>query len=119
MDDVERSPAINSDDDQRSTDQLARERDRLKLLLEINNAVVSHLGINELIHSISEGLKRVVPRDMSGISLYDSAAGVLRAHVLEYHDALPNFARGTPIPMDCSPAGLALSACQAVRAEQP
>jgi formate hydrogenlyase transcriptional activator len=119
MDDVERSPAINSDDDQRSTDQLARERDRLKLLLEINNAVVSHLGINELIHSISEGLKRVVPHDMSGISLYDSAAGVLRAHVLEYHDALPNFARGTPIPMEGSPAGLAFTTGQPVFVDRP
>src|SRR5215471_12165995 len=106
--------------EQPSTDrQLARERDRLKLLLDINNAVVSHLALNELIHSISESLKRVVPHDISGISLYDSEAGVLRAHVLEYPDDLPIFARGTPIPMEGSPAGLAFTTGQPVFIDKP
>src|SRR5215471_4777174 len=106
--------------EQPSTDrQLARERDRLKLLLDINNAVVSHLALNELIHSISESLKRVVPHDISGISLYDPDAGVLRAHVLEYQEALPNFARGNPIPMEGTTGGLAFTTGEPVFVDKP
>lgn len=59
--------------------RLAREHDRLKLLLDINNAVVSHLTLDELLHVISESLKRVVPHDSSTIGLYDPETKQLRA----------------------------------------
>lgn len=120
MDNVTRSPSNDLESDQRLTErQLARERDRLKLLLEINNAVVSHLGLTDLLHSISESLKRVVPHDMSGVALYDSDAGELRAHVLEYVKPLPNFAPGTPIPMEGTTAGLAFTTGQPVFVDKP
>ena len=45
---------------------LARERDRLSLLLEINNAVVSHLELRELLKTISSSLSRVIPHDLAG-----------------------------------------------------
>src|SRR5262245_65894063 len=120
MDNVTRSPSNDLESDQRLTErQLARERDRLKLLLEINNAVVSHLGLTDLLHSISESLKRVVPHDMSGVALYDSDAGELRAHVLEYVKPLPNFAPGTPIPMEGTTAGLAFTTGHPVFVDKP
>ena len=99
--------------------KLARERDRLKLLLDINNAVVSHLDLNELMHVISGSLRRVVPHDVSGIGLYDTEAGELRAHVLEYPDELPAFARGTPIPMKGTTGGEAFSTGKPVFVSKP
>jgi GAF domain len=56
---------------------------------------------------------------MSGVALYDSDAGVLRAHVLEYLKPLPNFAPGTPIPMQGTTAGLAFTTGQPVFVDKP
>ena len=50
--------------------QLKRERDRLQLLLEVNNAVVSHLNMNEMFVAISGACTR----DSAGrcsLMLYD------------------------------------------------
>ena len=50
---------------------LARERDRLSLVLEINNAVVSHLELRALLKAISACLGRVIPHDFASFCLYD------------------------------------------------
>ena len=42
--------------------QLARERDRLRALLEINNAVVTCLDGNELFQAISASLRKALSR---------------------------------------------------------
>src|ERR1051325_5360004 len=99
--------------------QLARERDRLRLLLDINNAVVSHLDLNELMHVISESLQRVVPHDVSGIGLYDPEAGELRAHVLEYPGDIPAYARGTVIPLEGTTGGVAFTTGKPVFVKRP
>ncbi len=51
--------------------QLTRERDRLRLLLEVTNAVAAHLDLHDLLHAISVLLSRLVPHDLSNIALYD------------------------------------------------
>src|SRR5262245_2085369 len=88
-----------------SSHQLARERNRLKLLLDINNAVVSHLELDQLLHVISESLQRVVPHDSSTIGLFDAQSGELRARVLEYNGDMPYFVRGGPIPTEGTTSG--------------
>src|SRR6185295_18837011 len=114
MAESERSNAGIGGDNSRWSGQLAREHDRLKLLLDVNNATVSHLALDELLHAISESLKRVIPHDVSGIGLYDPETRQLRAHVLEYSVELPIFARGTPIPMEGTTGGLAFTTGQPV-----
>src|SRR5262249_10872106 len=41
-------------------EQVARERDRSRLLLEINNAVVAHLDLKELLKTISASLQGII-----------------------------------------------------------
>src|SRR6185295_15529641 len=43
--------------------QLQRERDRLQLLLEVNNAVVSHLSMDKVLDAVSTSLTRVMQYD--------------------------------------------------------
>jgi formate hydrogenlyase transcriptional activator len=64
--------------------QLARERDRVRLLLEVNNAVVSHLDLDELFHAVSACLRKVVQHDGSALVLLDEAARRFRVHVLHF-----------------------------------
>ena len=63
-------------------EQLARERDRLQLLLEVNNAVVSHLDMDAVFASVSSSLQRVVQHDGCSLLLYEEESGYYRCHVL-------------------------------------
>lgn len=63
---------------------LARDRDRLRLLLEVNNAVVSHLDLEQLFPAVSACLRRVIQHDGSSLLLCDEATGRWRIHVLEF-----------------------------------
>jgi len=65
-------------------EQLTRERDRMRLLLEVNNAVVSHLNLDDLFTAVSACLRKVVQHDSSGLVLCDQDTGWFRVHVLHF-----------------------------------
>ena len=93
---------------------LARERDRLSLVLEINNAVVSHLELRELLKAISACLGRVIPHDFAWFCLYDPATHQLRAHALDFPGNQDFVEAGDPIPLEGTPDGLAFTSQQTV-----
>jgi formate hydrogenlyase transcriptional activator len=64
--------------------QLTRERDRQRLLLEINNAVVSHLDLDDLFTAVSDCLRKVIQHDGSSLLLCDAATGEWRIRVLDF-----------------------------------
>ncbi len=64
--------------------QLTLERDRMRLLLEVNNAVVSHLDLDKLFTAVSSCLQKVIPHDTSGLVLCDQETGWYRVHVLHF-----------------------------------
>lgn len=64
--------------------QLTRERDRVRLLLEVNNAVVTHLSLDELFPAVSACLRRVVQHDGSALVLVDLQTRRYRVHVLTF-----------------------------------
>ncbi|HUL72642.1 MAG TPA: sigma 54-interacting transcriptional regulator [Vicinamibacterales bacterium] len=63
--------------------QLKRDRDRLQLLLEVNNTVVSHLGMEEMFVAISGSLARAIQHDGCSLLLYDADTQKYRVHVLK------------------------------------
>ena len=84
--------ALNFASTEAAQQSLARERDRLSLVLEINNAVVSHLELKALRKSISDCLSRVLPHDLAGFCLYDPATNTFssagaNAYARLYHSA--------------------------------
>jgi formate hydrogenlyase transcriptional activator len=62
---------------------LARERDRFRLLLEVNNAVVSHLNMDDVFASVSASLQKVIQHDGCSLMLYEPDTGQYRCHVLK------------------------------------
>jgi formate hydrogenlyase transcriptional activator len=64
--------------------QLTRERDRVRLLLEVNNAVVSHLSLDDLFPAVSACLRTVIQHDGSALILYDPESRRYRVHVLSF-----------------------------------
>jgi formate hydrogenlyase transcriptional activator len=65
-------------------EKLAEERDRLRLLLEVNNAVVAHLDLRQLFRSTAECLRRVIRQDYTSLALYDPIAGNWVLHALDF-----------------------------------
>src|SRR5271168_2102876 len=64
--------------------QVVKERDRLRLLLEINNHIVSKLDINELFRSASASIRGYFRNDFTGFWLIDKQANQLECAVLDF-----------------------------------
>ncbi len=64
--------------------QVVKERDRLRLLLEINNHVVSKLDIKELFRSASASIRRYFQNDFAGFWLIDKQSSRLELAVLDF-----------------------------------
>jgi len=64
--------------------QLTRERDRQQLLLDVNNAVVSHLDLDALFTAVSTCLRKIIQHDGSSLLLYNGETGQWRIHVLDF-----------------------------------
>jgi formate hydrogenlyase transcriptional activator len=94
--------------------QLARERDRQRLLLEVNNAVIAHLELRELLKAISASLRRVVPHDLAGFALYDHDKQRLFAHALDFPSNQDFVETGEVIPLEGTPEGRAFTSRQTV-----
>ena len=76
--------ALNSQNAQVYQQELARERDRLRLLLEVNNALVSTLDLHQLLSAISACLRRVMNHDYASLALYEPAAQQVRLQALDF-----------------------------------
>jgi formate hydrogenlyase transcriptional activator len=64
--------------------QLARERDRLQVLLDITNVLVSELDIRELFPGITACLRRVMPSEYSSLALVEEGEGRLKNRPLVF-----------------------------------
>jgi len=93
--------------------------ERSRLLLEINNAIVSHLELAPLLKSISECLRRELPHDFAGLAIYDPEIRQLRVHGLDFSAVHPHFALGEIVPIEGTPAGLAFTSRRTVLRHRP
>ena len=64
--------------------ELVHERDRLKLLLEINNHVVSQLDMNDFFRAASASIRRFLGNDATGFWLLDEESKRLNCAVLDF-----------------------------------
>jgi len=54
----------------RAEEALRKSEERWRTLLEINNAIITNLTQEALLHAVTESLRRVIPFDRAGFSLY-------------------------------------------------
>jgi len=80
--------------------QLKYERDRVQLLLEVNNAVVSHLDLREVFTAVSACLRKVIQHDGSALALCDTETQRYRVHVLDFTNEKEFVEEGQVTP-DC------------------
>ena len=90
--------------------QLTRERDRVRLLLEVNNAVVSHLSLDDLFPAVSACLRKVIQHDGSALVLVDQETRRYRVHVLSFAKNESFIEEGHRRVRRCkTPAGIAIT----------
>jgi formate hydrogenlyase transcriptional activator len=89
--------------------QLMRDREHLRLLLQVNNALVSHLDLHELLRAISDALGRLIQHDYSSLCLYDEGAREFRVHALEFATGRGLIREEVVFKAEGSPAGEAFS----------
>jgi formate hydrogenlyase transcriptional activator len=94
---------------------LQRERDRLRLLLEITSRVTSSLDLRQVVDALSTNLFRVIQCDVSALLLPDSESGELRVTTLYNPDARGPFREGSLVPMDSSISGQVLRKAKTIR----
>jgi formate hydrogenlyase transcriptional activator len=82
--------------------ELQRERDRLKLVLDFNNSLVSKLDLQEVLRAISANVRRVVQFDSASVALLDSNSHHLHLYVLDGPGAKGILREGDLIPVENS-----------------
>ena len=101
--------ALNYERAQSTQSQLTRERDHQRLLLEVNNAVITHLDLNDLFMAVSECLRKVIQHDGSSLLLCDEETGKWRIHVLDFQNNESFVEEGTIEESTESPSCLAIN----------
>src|SRR3984893_14595138 len=99
--------ALNCERAQAYQRQLAQERDRLRVLLEVNNAVVSKLDLRALPNAISASLRRVIHHEYTSLALYEEDKNQMRVLALDFPQGKGLIHEEMLVPLDGSIAGSA------------
>jgi formate hydrogenlyase transcriptional activator len=101
--------ALNRESSQAYQRQLAQERDRLRVLLDLNNVLVTSRELPELFRGIVTTLQRAIRHDYTSLALLDPMSGLLKIYALDFPGHQGFFKPETVVPRDSSPAGRAIA----------
>jgi formate hydrogenlyase transcriptional activator len=85
--------------------QLEHERDRLKLLLDLNNSVVSTLELRQLFRAISANVRKVMECDYASILLPEPGGEQLRVYARDFSASGESWQEEIVVPAAGRPAG--------------
>lgn len=94
-------------------DQLQRERDRLRLVLDVNNQIAPNLDLHNLLRSVSGNIRRVMQCDAVGVLLHDRKISALRGYALDFPGSRGFVLEGAIFPLESSLAGQVVRSGQA------
>ena len=76
--------ALNFEEARSYQQLLTRERDRLRLLLEVNNSVISHLELGDLFQAVSSALRDCFHHEYTGLWLFEEGTSQLRCVGMDF-----------------------------------
>ena len=82
-----------------------RVQDQLKLILDLNNQVVSNLDFRGLLHAASASVREVMRCDAAAVMLADTEGRHLIVHALDYPESRGIFTEGSLVPIEGSMPG--------------
>ena len=90
-------------------EELERERDRLRLLLDVTNLLVANRNFRELFIAISELLRKIIHHEYAALVLHSSERNLLRVYALDFPGGKGLIQQGTTFPLEDSTCGYAFS----------
>jgi formate hydrogenlyase transcriptional activator len=76
--------ALNFEEARSYQQLLTRERDRLRLLLQVNNSVISHLELSDLFQAVSSALRDCFHHEYTGLWLFEENSPRLRCVGMDF-----------------------------------
>jgi formate hydrogenlyase transcriptional activator len=92
--------ALNFETSQRTQTELQREKDRLRLLLDLNNSMACNLDLRRLLRTVSANARRVMQCDLAGVILLDPETKQLRTYAQDFPDGKGFIREDTLVPPD-------------------
>jgi len=99
--------------------ELQSKNDRLRLLLDVTNQVVSNLELRDLLRAISHDVRRVMQCDYAGLSLQDAESKQLRLYALDFPEGKGFFHEELVYSIEGSPSGTAFRTMKPLRLQSP
>ncbi len=108
--------ALHQDRARAYQESVAQERDRYRLLLEINNAIVSALDLRDIFVTLSNSHRKFHPRhDYASFSLHDPKTSLLRIFAIDFPGGKGLLRMDSSYSIEGSPAGWVFSNREALR----
>jgi len=101
-----------------SQQELAQERDHLKLLLQVTNAVAAKLDTRELFSAISICLREALNVEYASLTLIDAETNTFRRHSLDFPGGGGVLQENAVIPVEGTTVGKAYSTAMPVTARR-
>jgi len=111
--------ALNFEALRRASEELQSKNDRLQLLLDVTNQVVSNLELRDLLRAISQDVRRVMQCDYAGLSLEDVENKQLRLYALDFPEGKGFFHEELVYSIEGSPSGTAFRTMKALTLQSP
>jgi formate hydrogenlyase transcriptional activator len=101
--------AINFERARQAEKEIRRQFERERLMLEINNAVVTQLSLRDVIRVTAALLHEVIGPDVTIVALYDADANQFRAYMTNLPKQMAPIEEGTPMPLKGTFGGMAFT----------
>ena len=79
---------------------MQQEKDRLRMLLDVSNAVTSNLELPDLLRAVSASLRSIMQSEGAGVALMDQPGNQLRLCVIDFPENDGRIAEGELLPED-------------------
>ncbi len=99
--------ALNLESSREVQEKLASKNERLELVLDLTNRVVSNLELRELLREVAATVRRVMKCDAAGIALPEPEGSHFRVYALDFPASKGFLTEETQIPMENTPIGAA------------
>lgn len=103
----------------RASEQLQSKNERLQLLLDVTNQVVSNLELRDLLRAISQDVRRVMQCDYAGLSLPDAENKQLRLYAVDFPESKGFLQEDLVYSIELSPSGTAFRTMKPLTLQSP
>jgi formate hydrogenlyase transcriptional activator len=103
----------------RVSEELQSKNDRLRLLLDVTNQVVSNLELRDLLRAISQDVRRVMQCDYAGLSLPDAENKQLRLYAVDFPAGKGFLQEELVYSMEGTPSGTAFRTMKPLTLQSP